>query len=210
MVTPENFIKQIEFFLDENEIDIDSLTCDNVDIDNNEHLLYGNDIFDFYFGATRGCFIPAYNPTFVFKFDFNELWESYCANEAEHYKQACKRGLGKCFAKTILFDNINNTPIYKCEYVEERCSKYFREVTADQIKTMNNITSKHKAPVLPTAWTQNFIDYYGIDVFETFLDFIVTYGINDLHDSNIGYKKGRPIVFDYAGFFEPSKDYCNY
>lgn len=35
----------------------------------------GNDTFYFRFCATRGCFIPEeYSPSFVFKFDFAELW----------------------------------------------------------------------------------------------------------------------------------------
>ena len=208
-MTPEIFIKEIEHYLDKYEIDIDFVTSNNIDTDNYQYLLWGNDIFDFYFGATRGCFIPAYSPSFVFKFDFNELWEEYCSIELEHYREAKKAGLKNCFAKVTMYDTIQNTTLYKYEYVDTLCRRKFREVTKKQIEDMNTLTSKHHAPTLPTAWTQNFIEYHGIDVFEKFLDFIVARGINDLHETNIGYIKDRPVVFDYAGFFEPSNSDCN-
>lgn len=210
MVTPKKFIKDIQSYLDQNEIDINTLTSENIDYGNNEKILWGNDIFDFYFGATRGCFIPAYEPSFVMKFDFNDLTEAYCAIETENYIKAVEAGLGKCFAKLIPFDKISNTLLYKSEYVDGRCRGSFREVTADQIENINSITSKHDAPVLPTSWTMNFIDYYGVSTFEKFLDFIVKNNINDLHDTNIGYKNGRPIVFDYAGYLEYSDSDCNF
>ena len=31
----------------------------------------------------------------------------------------------------------------------------------------------------------------------------------NLQPCNIGYIKGRPVAFDYAGFFEPSGSSCN-
>ena len=103
---PKEFIKAIEEYLTKNEIDIDTVTADNIDCENYEQLLWGNDIFDFRFGATRGCFIPAYNPSFVFKFDFDGLWEEYCAAERDFYKEACAQGLQKCFTKIYKFDYI--------------------------------------------------------------------------------------------------------
>lgn len=210
-MTPEIFIKEIEHYLDRCEISIDYITSNNIDSPENEQILWGNDIFDFYFGATRGCFIPAYDPTFVFKFDFNGLWEEYCEIEREYYKEATEKGLGKCFAKVVKFDTIQNTTIYKYEYVDTTAQKKkFRPLSMEEINTINTIESKHKREFkFPSTWTMDFIDYHGAETYAKFLDFIESHGINDLQPCNIGYIKDRPVAFDYAGFFEPSGSSCN-
>lgn len=205
-MTPEIFIKEIEHYLDRCEIDIDYMTSNNIDSPEYEKIFWGNDIFDFYFGATRGCFIPAYDPTFVFKFDFNELWEEYCEIERCYYKEAAELGLEKCFAKVTFFDNIGNTRIYKYEYVDTTAQrKKFRPLSEHELKQIDKIESSHKKKfTFPSTWSMDFIDYHGAETYEKFLSFVEAHGINDLHSTNIGYIKGRPVVFDYAGFFEPS------
>ena len=202
---PKEFIKAIEEYLTKNEIDIDTVTADNIDCENYEQLLWGNDIFDFRFGATRGCFIPAYNPSFVLKFDFDGLWEEYCAAERGFYKEACAQGLQKCFTKTYKFDYISNTPMYYCEYASTPFA-HDRYLSEAERETVTSHTSKFGGPKIPLTWAKDFIDYHGAETFDKFLQFLISHGINDFHDNNIGYIGDRPVVFDYAGFFEPSKD----
>ena len=207
MVTPENFIKEIELYLNKNEIDINTLTSYNIDYNNNEKLLWGNDIFDFNYGATRGCFIPAYNPTFVLKFDFSDLWEEYCAIEVETYKDAKKRGLENCFARIQKYDVISNTWLYKSEYIDKPYVLNNNLLTAERRLELEQRTADRCPTVISPYWAEDFITCYGNDKYDKFLDFIASHGINDLNSHNLGYKKGKPIVFDYAGFFEDSSSY---
>lgn len=209
---PEKFLKDIKEYIDEHEIDIESVTSDNISFENYEQLLWGNDTFAFRFGATRGCFIPEeYSPSFVFKFDFAELWEEYCENEMRIYKEARAQGLGNCFTKIYKFDKIYNTWLYKCEYVDKlEENSPFKPLSEEELNKILTIESSHQGGRRPpSSWASRFIEYHGADTYDKFLSFINEYGVNDLHTSNIGYIKGRPVVLDYAGFFEPSGSYCN-
>lgn len=207
MVTPENFIKEIELYLDKNEIDINTLTSYNIDYDNNEKLLWDNDIFDFNYGATRGCFTPAYNPTFVLKFDFNDLWEEYCATEVEIYKDAKKQGLENYFARIQKYDTISNTWLYKSEYIDKSGILNKNLLTIERRLELEQYTADRCPTVISPYWVEDFITCYGNNKYDKFLDFIASHGINDLNPGNLGYKRGKPIVIDYAGFFEDSSSY---
>ena len=202
MYTPQQFIVDIEDFLDENEINIDSLSINSL---NEEEYspLFENSLFRFSYGATRGCFIPMKEPKFAFKFDLQDLDELYCSTEAVFYQDAIKNGLQKCFMEIHPFDGINNTSLYLCEYIEKTSSASNVKISRRTREMIQEYTSKHKnAPHIPKLWTSEFIKYYGLKTYDKFLDFIIERGINDLHDCNIGYTQGRPIVFDYAGFYE--------
>lgn len=218
---PEKFIIKVKNYLDEVGINIDTLTIRDLDDNYSDidytGLLCCNNIFRFNYGATRGCIIPIENdcsqPKFVFKFDFDELSESYCFNEAEIYHRAERAGLAPCFAEVKYFDNISSlTRVYICEFVDVTHVKTNAYITNEELKQIADHTSRHnKAPHIPYVWSRDFIEYYGDAVYDDFLNFLVENGINDLHSSNLGYKDGRPIVFDYAGYFEPSSDYsCNF
>ena len=205
MITPEAFVRDIERYLDENEICIENITCDNIDYDNNEKLFWGNDIFDFFYGATRGCFVPAYpshTPSFVMKFDFDGLWEKYCETEVQFYKDAVKEGLEKCFARITKFDKIGGTWLYKAEYVDEPYRYDGTLLSKEECDEIKSYTEERCRTSVDVIWANQFIQYYGKDIYGKFLNFIASHGINDLNLSNIGYKKGRPIVLDYAGYFE--------
>lgn len=209
---PEKFLEEIQWYLDTYEIDIETVTSDNISFENYEQLLWGNDIFCFRFGATRGCFIPEeYNPSFIFKFDLADLWEEYCENEREIYQKAKAQGLEKCFAKIQKFDKIYNTWLYKCEYVDKlEENAPFKPLSEEELNKLLTIESSHQGGRRPpSSWASRFIEYHGADTYDKFLTFINAHGVNDLHTSNIGYIKGRPVVLDYAGFFEPSGSSCN-
>ena len=205
---PQEFIVEIENYLDVNDISLEDMST-RYEIDDR---IFCSNTFNFYYGATRGCFVPREShPSFVFKFDLEGLWEEYCANEVETYKEAVKAGLGDCFLKIEKFDYIVNTPIYICEYADETKVRK-KKVTKEDLEEIAEHTSTHtKAPHIPYSWSKEFIDYYGGDKFRKFLEFLVRFGINDLHSNNLGYKDGRPVVFDFAGYFEPSSsDYDDY
>lgn len=46
-------------------------------------------------------------------------------------------------------------------------------------------------------WLMEFINYYGLEKLDALYDFIEKYNIFDLHNSNLGYLNGKPIILDW-------------
>ena len=46
------------------------------------------------------------------------------------------------------------------------------------------------------------LEFFGEEILKQLDRFIDTYGINDLHTSNVGYIGNRPVLIDYSGYFE--------
>lgn len=46
-------------------------------------------------------------------------------------------------------------------------------------------------------WVGDFVEYYGPEKFERFVNFCGKHHVSDLHDDNIGYYEGRPIILDW-------------
>lgn len=46
-------------------------------------------------------------------------------------------------------------------------------------------------------WTQDIINLYGASYFRDFMKFTNEFHIRDLHEENIGYYQGKPIIFDW-------------
>lgn len=202
------FLTEITNYLEAHDINIDNINP--LEIDENPNVFFYSDFFDFNYGATRGCFISTEEQLkYVFKFDLENVSENYCENEAYYYKKAKAAGLGECFAKVFKFDEVNNTSVYCAEYVDEIGCDSLNNLTKEEKEEVEKHTSQYKtAPRLPMEWSFTFINYYGTDLYDSLLEFLIDYGINDLHYGNIGYIQGRPVIFDYAGFWEDSFSSC--
>lgn len=209
--TPVEFFNMIENFVDVNDVSLEGIELDdfNYGTHNINALLDATNPFTIKHGATRCCIIPD-DPesNFVFKFDLNNLENNYCEREAYLYKEAVKQGLDFVFIKTNFFDYLYNTPIYiqtKIEVKTINNTKY----TKKELKDISNKASKYnKYFTYSSVWLKDFEIIYGKEKLDSFLCFCNTFGINDLHNANIGYtKEGKPIVFDYAGYEESSSEY---
>ena len=53
---------------------------------------------------------------------------------------------------------------------------------------------------LNARWAKVALVIYGKRACKTLCDFIVKHNINDLHENNIGYKNGKPIILDFSGY----------
>lgn len=211
MITPQDFIKDLEVFLAENNGSLDGLTADNVEYDQDDFKmsLFDNQLFTFYFGATRGVLVPQGPADFVMKFDFDGLESNYCAYEAEVYGEAEERGLEKYFAKIKPFCNIGNTWVYIQDYVAyddgRNCDVDLYDeknrTTLDKINTKMGKTPGIEE--LPEEWCLAFVKKYGENELDKLFKFLEEKGINDLHAMNVGYTEDdSPVIFDYSGFFE--------
>lgn len=54
---------------------------------------------------------------------------------------------------------------------------------------------------MPNDFLKICIGYYGAEFMERVCKWATAQKVNDLHGSNIGFYHGRPVLFDYAGFF---------
>ena len=50
-------------------------------------------------------------------------------------------------------------------------------------------------------WLTDFKDYFGLHGLQKLFAFINKFGIEDLHDGNIGYVCGVPVLVDFAGYY---------
>ena len=189
-------------------------------------LLNKNFPFTYNFGTTKAVIIPK-DKDYVIKIPFNGYYDlnneffsfeaanekdgwDYCKEEADRYKKISNNVLKDCFAETYLVGYIHDYPIY----IQEKCSPYEHKnaKTKEAKKTMRTYLNHHTSRnmCLNTNWCIDFLSYYGEVIFNYFLHFIEEYDWgDDLSYDNVGYKAGRPIVIDYAGFREEREQNWN-
>lgn len=176
------------------------------------------DMFKVYFGdsvilksgATKGVIIPK-DADFVIKIpfeayncgdNFNE--DDYCQLEATAYENALIEGFEFVFVETKFVDIIDGIKIY----VQPRVDEYARDedeeyLSCDESNEMEDLKDSYfSAYDMNSYWLYEFINVYGMDIFNDFCHFTEEYGINDLHGGNLGYYHGKPVIFDYSGYFE--------
>lgn len=183
------------------------------------YLLNKNLSFSYDFGTTKAVIIPK-DKDYVIKIPFQGYYDlkdnfhfftkaslenhwDYCKVEMERYKQVSENILKECFAETIFIGYINDYPIY----IQERCIPFnaTNKKTKEERKSMqsylNNCISGQTC--LNANWCIDFVNYYGKERFENFIIFIECFDwSDDLSWDNVGYKAGRPIVIDFAGYRE--------
>lgn len=172
---------------------------------------------DFAAGATKFVFLfedtdfvikLPYRGT-IYEDEFSEFcggfcgsWD-YCETEVNLYKAAKEAGLERCFAKTTEVGTLNGHPLYAQE----------KALIWGDIHDINDYSEQKKRSTrercqsgdkyyycFHPCWLSDFLDYYGEEMFDQFMDFIEEYVIEDLHSSNLGYINGRPVVVDYSSF----------
>lgn len=126
-------------------------------------------------------------------------WD-YCEREVENYKIAEEEDLSFLFAKTELIGIVNKYPIYKQEYVEYTNADDKSYNSKEINKKTDTICEKKNFFNIEENWLRGVCLYYGGDILEKLIDFITEHGIYDLHNSNLGYNNGAPIIFDYSDF----------
>lgn len=144
---------------------------------------------------------------------FDEFSRDYCKLAADIYAEAEDAGVAPLFASmTVAGYSKNGFPIYiqpkavalNALYGEER-EKY--SATEDSVERAKKIreTKSSKNEYLPfdNDWVANVLDFYGEEMLEKLLAFVENLQLNDFHTGNYGYSmSGKPILFDYCGFYE--------
>ena len=166
-------------------------------------------------GATKLCIIPK-NADFVIKwsityYDASDDWDE-ALEEVSIYNKAVEAGLEMFFPKTEVFCVVNgitfviqekidfsalNTPNSKAD----RYAYQTKTVSPAIVEKMDNcFCSLYRGRSLDHTWASMAIVLYGKRKCKTLCKFIVENDINDLHLSNIGYLKNKPIILDFSGY----------
>ena len=150
-------------------------------------------------GAFRGVIIDD-DFDWVIKFDFIDECETGCYNEVINYGFAVENNVNEYFAPCFFGGNFHEVPFYLMKRMcideneisfdamsdlynsDERYANYDGEMYAEDAEIVINIFGKY----------YNYKDVYKL------IHFCEDYHINDLHEGNIGYHCGMPIIVDYA------------
>lgn len=165
-------------------------------------------------GSSKLCLLFCEFP-FVVKWsnssDFDEAVE-----EANIYKQAQAAGLERFFPHTevlLIQDGITFVIQERVDCSVSNASdddKLYRAIKRIISTVSDKIVQKmrrelDKASVdyrrsVDSWWLKMCISLYGKRACKALCAFAITHRINDLHDDNIGYKDGRPVILDFSGY----------
>lgn len=135
--------------------------------------------------------------------------DDFCAIEVDRCHDICRVGYGDLIAKEYYYGKISNDiPIY----IQEKATIYDKIFDGDTLRTKEEITSVKNVTSsffnfdeyfnrIPDRWIADLIAAIGIEETIEFFDYLIdTNYNNDLHQANIGYIKGKPVLVDYSGF----------
>jgi hypothetical protein len=127
-------------------------------------------------------------------------WD-YCNAEMLKYQYAKNERVSEFFAETELLTEIKDYPIYIQPIVEvlsEDGSSYNAKTNnSDKIQ---ELCEDEGYDCFNLEWLNQAFDYYGENKFYKLMIFLNDYAISDLHNANIGYLNGRPVIFDYSSY----------
>lgn len=220
MLLQEKYSKQLVNILDALKHLSDSNFCE-LDQDNFDYQLVDdfksiyNGSFKSACGASKGVLIfkefgfvikipfsecDGYEMYGAYECEEDEKW-NYCEQEAIRYYKAEQANVHQVFLKTELIKDFDMYPIYIQEIAESLDSLEESDSRSshsdDDEKFVRNCSD-----IANIGWQADVYAVYGKDYFLKFLDFVEDLGINDLRNANIGYIGMKPIIFDYAGFYE--------
>jgi hypothetical protein len=166
------------------------------------------DGWQFACGETR-CVVYHKTWDFVIKVDRNYDTQFYCAAEVRNYQKAEQYRVQQVLLPISKMCEVNGWKLYRqtrfdCQYASRsyRGGKFQRE--CEQVKR-NRYTISHFAQSLDrldTNWLARVVQLYGKKFAHSLGEWAKECEVCDLHRNNIGFAKGRPIILDFAGYFE--------
>ena len=166
-------------------------------------------------GASKICIVPKHA-------DFVIKWSTSCLSGEEDYdeaydevliyEKAVREGLEMFFPKTEILCTIGGINFVVQEKIDfsalntprNKDSKYLYKTRTvspaiiDKIDTC--FQSIRRGRSIDTTWASMAIVIYGKRKCKALCKFVIENGINDLHLSNIGYLKDKPVILDFSGY----------
>lgn len=179
------------------------------------NLGYSASEYQIHDGASKLCIVPKH-ADFVIKwsttcYELSDDWDE-ALDEVSIYNKAVEAGLGMFFPKTEVFcviDGITfviqekidfsalNTPNNKAD----RYAYQTRTISPAIVEKMSDCFSRlYRGRNLDFTWASMAIVLYGKKKCKALCRFVIENEINDLHRSNIGYLKNKPIILDFSGY----------
>ena len=131
---------------------------------------------------------------------------NYCGREADISDIATAEDLEECFAITECVGRCGDYLIYKqarattilADVLDEKSDS----LSLEERKSIRDKCNNMGVYGFNIYWLKDFLEFFGEEILKQLDRFINTYGINDLHTSNVGYIGNRPVLIDYSGYFE--------
>lgn len=198
--------------------------CEESIYDNCDSKIYNS----FRHGATKMVLFFAEDPERVVKIPFShqevetlegdyELYEfegapyyehsngwNYCASEVRLYELAKMSGIEKYFLKNDFLGKIKGHPIYTQPFASPLSEEGYRYQKVPREERQDIIYECEEKGIycFNAVWIKDFILAYGIDELIKLDEFLKDCGLEDLHDGNLGYFEGKPIIIDYGGYYD--------
>lgn len=163
-------------------------------------------------GATKICLIFKDYP-FVVKWSIEDCEDAFI--EAQIYADAVKNNVQQFFPATKLLFEHNDIKFVMQEKVDTSVYDGFSRKESDRVNTIVKTVSgriirkvqhtclkasPNNKRTLDHTWVAMVISLYGKKTCKSLCEFIIKHKINDLHDANVGYKNGRPVILDFSGY----------
>jgi hypothetical protein len=165
---------------------------------------------NFWTGATR--YVIGFDDLpYVFKIPRPECSINYCEMEAEKYDKAKRFKVEKVLLPVeYVTTTAKGLSIYKQPKVKHTLSdmayaEYKRIVAKEHDLSDSRIVHKIYRSCyssISEVWLARCLQLYGKKFMKEFTKWTKVCQVNDLHNGNIGFVKGRPIILDYVGFYE--------
>lgn len=174
--------------------------------------------FDWEDGASKLVIIPE-DKDYVIKIPFNgnfyvdegyfNFSQNYCETEIDLYKRIADENplFSQFFLPLTRVDEYNEWDIY----IQPKCQAYHNAAEKDKSKSyskdsLNKVRNEKILynSALPKDWLAAVTEILkDVELVKEFVDMLEEYDITqDLHMGNIGYCNGKPIILDYAGFYD--------
>ena len=160
-------------------------------------------------GASRLCAIFPKEGK-VLKIGRADVMCDYCEREMEFYEKAVALGIADLLLPislhTILACGVKVYCQPMISFAYEDMDGKIRERLE---KKYYNVLHSHVFPKItrsmywatPQLWTASVVALYGKKYIRTFQKWSDENGVNDLHNGNVGFLHGKPIVLDYGGYY---------
>lgn len=144
-----------------------------------------------------------YGLKWVVKIPFSEMQEDYCALEEKYYKEAVAHCVQEAFAETFCIGDYiledSKCKIYlmvRADTDEEEIMSYSSSSSYDS----DSSTSSYYDSCINEEVVNCLCNFFSCEFIDRVIGFCEEFLINDVHDSNVGFCNGRPLIIDYSGY----------
>ena len=201
MIVPNQFKSLLNDYLAQCTRPLSYADCDYIADHTGAHYSHGETRWCFWFDD---CDMVIKIPRFDGGRDFD-----YCARELHNYKKGCEYrierillpiefvgefGACKVYLQPRFTSDHENLPSHNMKNLREKLGAIPNRSKALQ-KSINNLYDW-----TDREWYARVLQLYGKKFLKSFEKFSREVRLNDLHDGNIGWRNGKPIILDYAGY----------